>query len=150
MKFRLAGAVPIVLVSLLLSRCVLAQASPVPKTSFPGESLPSRTVNPTDSAGRLGPGEDPENRLVTPFLKHVVDDQKQFWTSPTRFKTKDLKWILPAAGVTAAFIASDSWFAKQVNPAHQQTSLHISDYGAYSLIGLGGASFLFGHITGND
>ena len=128
----------------------MAQASPVPKTSFPGESLPSRTVNPTDSAGRLGPGEDPENRLVTPFLKHVVDDQKQFWTSPTRFKTKDLKWILPAAGVTAAFIASDSWFAKQVNPAHQQTSLHISDYGAYSLIGLGGASFLFGHITGND
>jgi membrane-associated phospholipid phosphatase len=95
-------------------------------------------------------GEDPDNRLVSPFLKHIVSDQKQFWTSPAHFRTKDLKWILPAAGITAAFIASDSWWSKQVNPSHMQTSLHISDYGTYSLIGLGGASFLFGHMTHND
>jgi len=105
-----------------------------------------------DSASRfdLPPGEDPENRLVSPFLKHIVGDQKQFWTSPARFRTKDLKWILPAAGITAAFIASDSWWSRQVNPSHVQTSLHVSDYGTYSLIGLGGASFLVGHITHND
>lgn len=150
MKFRLAGVVPIMLASLLLSPRILAQTPPVPRASSSSESPASRTANVTEAVGQLEPGEDPENRLVTPFLKHVVGDQKQFWTAPTRFKTKDLKWILPAAGVTAAFIASDSWFAKQVNPAHQQTSLHISDYGAYSLIGLGGASFLFGHLTGND
>ena len=90
----------------------------------------------------LQPGEDPENRLVSPFVKHMVGDQKQFWTSPARLRTKDLKWILPAAGITAAFIASDSWWSKQVNPSHMQTSLHISDYGTYSMIGLSGASFL--------
>jgi hypothetical protein len=95
----------------------------------------------------LQPGEDPENRLVSPFVKHIVGDQKQFWTSPARFRTKDLKWILPAAGITAAFIASDSWWSRQVNPSHVQTSLHISDYGTYSLIGLGGASFLLGSMT---
>jgi hypothetical protein len=100
--------------------------------------------------GWLQPGEDPENRLVSPFLKHIVSDQKQFWTSPAHFRTKDLKWILPAAGITAAFIASDSWWLKQVNPSHQQTSLHISDYGTYSFIGLGGASFLLGSMTHND
>ena len=98
----------------------------------------------------LQPGEDPQNRLVSPFLKHIVADQKQFWTSPTRFRTKDLKWILPFTGITAGFIASDSWWAKQVNPSHMQTSLHISDYGVYSLIGLGGGSFLLGHITRDD
>jgi Capsule assembly protein Wzi/PAP2 superfamily len=98
----------------------------------------------------LQPGEDPENRLVSPFLKHIVADQKQFWTSPARFRTKDLKWILPGVGITAAFIASDSWWSRQVNPSHVQTSLHISDYGTYSLIGLGGASFLFGHVTHDD
>jgi hypothetical protein len=102
------------------------------------------------NGGWLQPGEDPENRLVSPFLKHLVADQKQFWTSPARFRTKDLKWIVPGAGITAAFIASDSWWSKQVNPRHMQTSLHISDYGTYSLIGLGGASFLFGHMTHND
>ncbi len=98
----------------------------------------------------LQPGEDPENRLVSPFLKHLAGDQKEFWTAPARLKVKDLKWILPAAGVTAAFIASDSWWAKQVNPSHMQTSLHISDYSVYSMIGLGGASFLFGHMTHKD
>jgi hypothetical protein len=98
----------------------------------------------------LQPGEDPQNRLVSPFLKHIVSDQKEFWTSPARFRTKDLKWILPSVGITAAFIASDSWWAKQVNPSHMQTSLHISDYGTYSLIGLGGASFLVGHMTHDD
>ena len=77
-------------------------------------------------------------------------DQKQFWTSPARFRTKDLKWILPSVGITAAFIASDSWWSRQVNPSHQQTSLNVSDYGTYSLIGLGGASFLFGSMTHDD
>jgi membrane-associated phospholipid phosphatase len=111
---------------------------------------PSASTSKSDSSYELQPGEDPENRLVSPFLKHIVSDQKEFWTSPARFRTKDLKWILPGAGVVAAFIASDSWWSKQVNPAHVQTSLHISDYGAYSMIGLGGASFLFGEVTHND
>ncbi len=111
-----------------------------------GSSQSTKIADPYD----LQPGEDPENRLILPFVKHLVGDQKQFWTSPARFRTKDLKWILPAAGITAAFIASDSWWSKQVNPSHMQTSLHISDYGAYSMIGLTGASFLFGHIINND
>src|SRR4029077_3947944 len=66
------------------------------------------------------------------------------------FRTKDLKWILPGVGVAAAFVASDSWWAKQVNPNHKQTSLPISDYGTYSLVGVGGASFLLGHMTHDD
>src|SRR5580704_4867769 len=107
-------------------------------------------VRDNDSGVWLQPGEDPENRLVSPFLKHVATDQKQFWTSPAHFRTKDLKWILPAVGITAAFIASDSWWSRQVNPSHVQTSLNISDYGTYSLIGLGGASFLLGSMTHDD
>ncbi len=98
----------------------------------------------------LQPGEDPDNHLISPFLKHLANDQKQFWTAPTRLKVEDLHWIVPFAGMTAAFIASDSWWSKQVNPSHAQTSLHVSDYGAYSLIGLGGTSFILGHITNND
>src|SRR3984885_12046135 len=113
-------------------------------------SVQSRKTNAVDGPYELQPGEDPDNRLVSPFLKHIVSDQKQFWTSPAHFRTKDLKWILPAAGITAAFIASDSWWSKQVNPNHVQTSLHISDYGTYSMIGFGGASFLLGQMTHDD
>lgn len=111
---------------------------------------PSSPLAKPHEEGWLPPGTDPENRLVSPFLRHLAGDQKQFWTMPGRLRVKDLKWIAPLAGVTAAFIASDSWFSKQVPTSHMQTSLHISDYGAYSFIGLGGASFLFGHITHND
>ncbi|MGO9125751.1 MAG: capsule assembly Wzi family protein [Terriglobales bacterium] len=98
----------------------------------------------------LQPGEDPENRLLSPFLKHLATDQKEFWTAPARLRVKDLKWIAPSASVLAVFIASDSWWAKQVNPNHVQTSLHISDYGVYSFIGLGGASFILGHLSGRS
>jgi membrane-associated phospholipid phosphatase len=98
----------------------------------------------------LDPNVDPENRLLSPFLKHLATDQKQFWTSPAQVQTKDLKWILPAAGITAAFIASDSWWSKQVPLRHMATSKTISDYGAYSFIGLGGASFLLGQIKHDD
>ncbi|HSZ02835.1 MAG TPA: capsule assembly Wzi family protein [Terriglobales bacterium] len=137
----------------LLTIAVSAQARA--QTDVPVSPSPPNTTQKAsaeDSASRfdLQPGEDPQNRLVSPFLKHIADDQKQFWTSPARFRTKDLKWILPAAGITAAFIASDSWWSRQVNPAHQQTSLTVSDYGTYSLIGLGGASFLFGSMTHDD
>jgi hypothetical protein len=107
------------------------------------------TIHPASTGEKpdgLQPGEDPENRLILPFVKHLGSDQKEFWTAPARLRVKDLKWIAPLAGVTAAFIASDSWWAKQVPMSHVQTSLHISDYGVYSLIGLSGASFLLGHV----
>ena len=102
------------------------------------------------SNGWLEPGTDPENRLVSPFLKHIVDDQKQFWTAPAHFKVQDLKWIAPFTGVTAAFIASDSWWSRQVPLSHVSTSKTVSDYGTYSLIGLGGASFLLGQVRHDD
>jgi hypothetical protein len=98
----------------------------------------------------LEPGVDPENRLVSPFLKHLVQDQEQFWTMPSRLKVEDLKWIVPFAGVTAGFIASDSWWSRQVSTDHISTSKKISDYGTYSMIGLAGASFALGHIEHDD
>lgn len=113
------------------------------------ERLTSSQPTNTDKQW-LPPGEDPENRLVTPFLKHLMADQRQFWTFPAKVQVKDLKWIVPFSAVTAAFIASDNWWSRQVPYAHTQTSLHISDYGAYALIGLGGSSFVLGHITHDD
>ena len=103
-----------------------------------------------ESRDRLEPGADPENRLLSPFLKHLVGDQKQFWTSPAHFQTKDLKWILPSVAVTAAFVATDSWWSKQVPVNHVATSKKFSDYGTYSFIGLGGASFLLGQMKHDD
>src|SRR5258708_34673401 len=125
---------------------VSQEQRPTAQTSDVAAKLES--YPPMDDS-QLPPGEDPENRLVLPFLKHLANDQRQFWTSPLHFQTKDLKWILPGASVTAAFIASDSWLSKQIPVSHIATSKTISDYSTYSLIGLGGASSLFGHMTHN-
>jgi membrane-associated phospholipid phosphatase len=145
---------------LVISGWAWAQAgsSPVPPapesqeqatTEASGAPAKAKASSSTDG-DELQPGEDPENRLFSPFLKHLVIDQKQFWTSPTRLQTKDLKWILPGAGITAAFIASDSWWTKQVPVSHISASKTVSDYATYSFIGLGGASFLLGHLDHDD
>ncbi|MGA2415380.1 MAG: capsule assembly Wzi family protein [Candidatus Sulfotelmatobacter sp.] len=88
--------------------------------------------------------------MVSPFVKHVLEDQKQFWTAPLHFHPEDLKWILPGAATTAFFISTDSWWARQVPPSHIDTSKKFSDYVTYSFIGLGGASFLYGRIKQDD
>ena len=148
MKCRFAGFVLWLVISLLGPR-VWAQVVAPGSSSSSGASRINSAAKSEDNY-QLQPGEDPENRLVSPFLRHIVGDQKEFWITPTHLQVRDLKWVAPFAGLTAAFIASDSWWSKQVNSNHVQTSLHISDYGTYSLIGLGGASFLFGHMTHND
>lgn len=119
----------------------------------PGKAVSPPAQVPTSALGDRGwlqPGEDPQNQLFLPFVKHLGADQKEFWTAPARFQVKDLKWIVPSVSLLSAFVATDSWWAKQVNPSHRQTSLHISDYGTYSLIALGGASYVIGHATHDD
>src|SRR5579859_5118330 len=104
----------------------------------------------SDLPGELSLGEDPDNHLIVPFVKHLADDQRDFWTAPSHFRVKDLKWIAPFAVITAGFIAGDSWISKQVPLGKVQTSKTVSDYGVYSLIAAGGGAFLLGHLTGND
>jgi hypothetical protein len=116
----------------------------------PGRQSDQSPPPKPESRDRLEPGADPENRLLSPFLKHLVGDQKTFWTSPLHFQTKDLKWILPGVAVTAAFVATDSWWSKQVPANHVATSKKFSDYSAYSFIGLGGATFLLGQMKHDD
>ena len=111
-----------------------------------------KTIEHNPYPYQLQPGEDPQNRLGFPLLEHFAADQKNFWTAPFRLHTDDLHWIAPAAGVTAALIAGDSWIARQVpdTPSQLQRSQNFSNYAVYSLVGIGGGSFLLGHLTNND
>src|SRR6266496_3167143 len=96
-------------------------------------------------------GADPENRLFLPFLKHISNDQRQFWSSPKQLR-KPAAWetFLPFAGFTGALISGDSWIEKQV-PAHQvQRSRKISNYAAFSLVGAAAGSFAFGQFLRDD
>ena len=113
----------------------------------------ARSSKPDGPSGLLEPGADPENRLFLPLLRHMEDDQKQFWTSPKELKKNSaLKTFLPFAGFTGALIAGDSWISKQVPdaPSQIQRSKNISNYAVFSLIGAGGGAYVFGHLSRND
>ena len=103
-----------------------------------------------ESKYELSPGEDPENRLMLPFIRHLAVDQRNFWTAPARIHRSDIQWISPLAGVTAGLFAGDSWISKQTPSGEIQASKKISNYGLYSLIGTGAGSFFLGHLSGND
>jgi len=108
----------------------------------------SPTIRESDF-GYLEPGADPENRLLTPFLKHIVSDQQQFWTSPFREKPLD---FAPLIGTLGVLIPADPWLSRQVpdKPSQLSRSLSISNYSAYSLLGAGGGAFLLGEIRHDD
>jgi hypothetical protein len=129
-----------------------APAGPLLGESHEINSSTTTASSTPEKSFELLPGEDPHNRLVSPFLVHLAGDQKQFWTSPVRLRKKDLRWIVPFGGMTAALIASDSWLSKQVpdKPDQLNRSLKISDYSTYALIGAGGGAFLLGHMSHND
>src|SRR5689334_4021164 len=69
-------------------------------------SSPASNERSQDRTYGLPPGDDPQNQLGTPFIRHLAEDQKHFWTFPARLRTRDLKWILPAAAGTAGLMAS--------------------------------------------
>jgi membrane-associated phospholipid phosphatase len=134
-----------------------APASPAAQQTESDEhtAVPSEAVNHAkriddDRKDELKPGADPDNHLLLPFLKHLASDQKAFWIAPALFQKKDIEWIVPFAGVTAGFLAGDSWISKQIPLGDAQRSQKISNYGVYSLIGAGAGSFLLGHLKGDD
>lgn len=124
---------------------------PLSRGSLSGRaSAPKPKQNDDDAKYELLPGEDPDNHLVVPFMKHLASDQRAFWMAPIHFRTKEIEWLAPLAGVTAGFMAGDRWISKQIPSGEIGSSKKISDYGVYSLVGAGAGSFVLGHLTGND
>jgi len=99
----------------------------------------------------LEPGTDPENQLFLPFLKHMAEDQRQFWSGARELRQPAaLRSFLPFAGFTGALIAGDSWISKQVPVSQVQSSQSVSNYAVYSLMGVAAGSYAFGQLTHND
>lgn len=48
-----------------------------------------------------------DSRDPKTFLKHLLQDQKNIWTSPSRVKPRDAQWLVPLAGITTGLILTD-------------------------------------------
>jgi membrane-associated phospholipid phosphatase len=82
--------------------------------------------------------------------ERFAGDQRAIWTSPFHLERGDAIWALPALAGTGAFVASDSWFSKQVPAGEIARSRSLSNYGTFSLVGAAGGMILLGKITDND
>ncbi len=127
-----------------------ASASTPPSSSAPRLDIRKLHFEPETADGTLAPGEDPENRLLKPFLKHMVQDQKTFLLSSKDIAHGGAKTFVPFAAFTGFLIAEDSWISKQVPASHASFSKSLSDYAAYSMIAGAGGAYLLGHITNNE
>ncbi len=110
-----------------------------------------RDASKADASRFSEMGADPENRLSLPALKHIVNDQRQFWSSPKELR-KPAAWktFLHFVGLTAALIESDRWTSKQVPLSQVRRSQDISNYAVFSLVGAAAGSYAMGQFTGND
>jgi membrane-associated phospholipid phosphatase len=107
-------------------------------------------TGPADVPDTPSPNET-QNKVVT-LPRAILHDQIGIWTSPSKIRYSDATWLVPLGGLTAAFLVTDSDFSHHLsaNPNTQTTYLHISDYGAYSMVGGAAGTYFLGLVTHNE
>jgi len=133
---------------MLVTLFAIEQGTAQTDSQTPSPALEVKTESPHKNQTTLLPaGEDPENRLVRPFIKHLALDQEQFWTAPFHLHWPDAKVLAPFAAFTATLLANDAAISRHIPDDASQIdrSKKISEYATYSLIGVAGGSYLWGH-----
>jgi Capsule assembly protein Wzi/PAP2 superfamily len=99
----------------------------------------------------VGP-EDDNNSLGLRLLKHIEQDQKAIWTSPSRLHLLDADWLLPLGLATGAMLATDTEYSKHLSnsPTRLKHSTDLSNYGLGGVAAVGGGLYLWGEMTHDD
>ncbi len=124
-----------------------APSAPVPDDSASNTSAPdafiSRGVNPPD--------ED-STSIGAPLLKHILSDQQAIWTSPAHVRWPDAKWLIPLAGASAVFFATDRSANRSIstNPTTVNHFVSASNYGIAAVAGIDGGMYLWGKFSHDD
>ncbi len=81
--------------------------------------------------------------------KYFLQDQKAFWTLPSRLQVSDFSFFFPATFGTAALIGSDTAIERHLPTSSNTIKLAAngSTAGALALVGVGGGLFLIGKAT---
>jgi membrane-associated phospholipid phosphatase len=92
------------------------------------------------------------NSLGVPLLKNLVSDQKAIWTSPFHLRWADGSWLFPLAAATGGFFATDRAIppALSTDPKKVNRYTSFSNYGVYSLVGVGGGLYVWSRISHDD
>ncbi len=110
-------------------------------SSAASSEAPAGTANAT-----ADPLADRENRLGTPFVKHLAQDQEEIWSSPASLRPSDAAWLVPLVGAAGVLFATDQSFSRSLSnsPNRINTSNSFSNYGVAALAGAGAGLYLWG------
>ena len=84
------------------------------------------------------------------FLKHLVEDQKDIWTSPARLQPGDFKWLVPVSGITAGLFVTDPSSSFGIASYHAHAWNTASNAGLAAAAGASGSAYLWGRFTHNE
>lgn len=96
--------------------------------------------------------EQSENSLGIHLIENIEKDQKAIWTSPIRIQLSDAEWLMPLGLLTGGLLATDTEVSKHLSnsPTRLKYSTDLSNYGLYSMAGLAGGLYLWGHLTHDE
>jgi Capsule assembly protein Wzi/PAP2 superfamily len=79
--------------------------------------------------------------------KDFLGDQKQIWTSPTKLRSDDTYWLVPASGIAAGLFTTDRDVSSHLsnNPQTLSHNKTYSDAGVAALLGGAGAMWLLSY-----
>ena len=120
---------------------------PVPTTPQPT----NQSQLHTDANIPDNPQPAAAENTVRALPRQLLHDQIGLWRSPAQAKFSETTWLVPLGGFAAALFATDADVSTHLSnsPSTTRRYLHISDYGAYSMIGGAGGLYLLGSATHN-
>ena len=132
-----------------------AEVSSPARGNVDADAIPSKPApsnKKADNQDTEPDGAANSNSLGVAFLKNLVADQKSIWTSPSRLRWSDGAWLFPLAAATGGFLASDRSVppALTSDPQKLNRYVKVSDYGVYSMIGVGGGLYVLSKFTHDD
>lgn len=142
---------------LLLTAAIFspAQSSDAAATPSKGDTDNRKTERTTASEKDAIPdapqSADTENKVIT-LPKALFHDQLGMWTSPSKARLSDATWLVPLGGLAAALIVTDSDLSRHLSndPNTLTRYRHVSDYGAYSMVGGAAGLYALGLFSHNQ
>lgn|GEM_PF-1116383 len=122
------------------------KAPPGPDTTPPSERPPETPQQPSPAPVVCGPAH------LGRCLKDLAQDQAGIWTSPLHIQSRDMFWLIPFAGATAAALHYDARAqeALGIDQSRINTSNRISSVGSpLATFGEGSALYLAGWLSHN-
>ena len=86
----------------------------------------------------------------TNFLRNLVVDQKDIWTSPAKLQPSEFKWLVPMGGIATGLFVTDPQSSFGMASYHASTYNIASNAGLAAAAGLTASAYIWGRITKNE